>query len=331
MYNLIMTTTNETPTRVLPGPMMARSTDTLKYFQDHEDLYILEKKLDGFRGLVEFELSARNSGELYSRAHKPQQLVQKLPQVNSAIGRALHRAGVKGYTVLDGELSTTDDDFYWVAGVMKSLPERARALQGSLLETTEKTIIYVAFDVLVWDGRSVMDAPWTERRAILDMLCRETEENPALVPSQIYPPHPEIVEGWLETGGEGGMVKRIDRPYVQWSRPKDTWYKLKYQMDADVVVMGFTQGQGKFRHTIGAIQFGQYRGGHLEYRGQCSGMTDAVRESIFDSRRNHNASDKFMGRVMTISHNGIQRPAFRHPQWLRWRDDKEPEDCVWDN
>lgn len=91
---------------------------------------------------------------------------------------------------------------------------------------------------------------------------------------------------------------------------------------------------------VGAIKFGQYEyegeaegdfGGsvpvmELVELGQCSGLTDALREEIKAN------PDSFIGRVMEIK--AMERTKdgfFRHPVYKGWRDDKNAKDCVINN
>lgn len=322
--------------REVPGTMQCRPVFSIAGFEP-DDRYVMEKKLDGFRLLT---VADGHELEGYSRARKPQQIRDRLPVMHMDLRLRLADAGVRGYTVLDGELSTRDDDFAFVASVMKSLPDRARRLQ-----VQEQNLVYVVFDVLFWNGEDVRDWPWRARRALIDDYLFPTNtaeeikswksESATVLPSVVGPVFQGQLDSWLEAGGEGCIVKRVDRPYVSGGRPTDNWYKFKARFDADVVVMGFTDGREgtgarRMTDTIGAIQYGQYRDGVLTYRGQCSGFDDSVRFGTLDIANGVDEREAMIGKVMVIEHRGIQNPGFRHPQFKGFRDDKLATECVWD-
>lgn len=305
----------------IPEPMNARNEDARRKLELLEPAdWWMEKKLDGFRLLVVSDFEAPDHPlEGFSRAGRGQLLHDRLPH----IWDELDVLSPMKYTVLDGELSTEDDDFSHVAGVMKSKPDRAVRLQ----EETRKPLIFVLFDVLFWNGRDVRDWPQHKRRELLE---RELKRGDAkyLRLSATFPLDRELVLAWQAVGSEGAILKNRNAPYVSGKRPTDTWLKIKAVEDADVVVMGFTEANegktGKFKGLIGAVQFGQYRDGELLKRGQTSGMDDATRRDMTLH------PEKYLGRVMVIKHMGKQRDGFRHPQFKHMREDKLPEECTWD-
>lgn len=323
----------------IPEVMNARNEDkkrTLELLDPNE--WFMEKKLDGFRLLIDADTTGGKQTDLegYSRAGKAQLLSEKCPRIFADLEDTMPL----GRTVLDGELSTADDDFTHVASVMKSLPERARQLQ----EDTGKYLEYVVFDVLWWDGVDVRGLTQRQRRDIL-LNNMPTKMNFVGI-SHAHPLSRETVLEWQASGCEGAILKNVNAPYISGKRPVDTWVKIKAVTDADVVVMGFTDGQGKYAGQVGAIQFGQMRdcdgqcgnvlgrfdcsagcrgsARRMVLRGQCSGMTDVLRKDITLYPGN------YIGRVMVIHHMGIQRDGFRHPQFKWFRADKSPESCEWD-
>ena len=120
------------------------------------------------------------------------------------------------------------------------------------------------------------------------------------------------------------MVKRLDAAYVQGGRPANNWLKVKKSATFDCVVMGFSQGKGKYNTQIGAVRFGQYLNGKLIELGQASGMTDADRALM------SKYPERYLHKVVMIK--GMERlksGAIRHPQFSRMRSDKLPKDCIY--
>ena len=124
------------------------------------------------------------------------------------------------------------------------------------------------------------------------------------------------------------MLKRLDAQYVLGGRPANNWYKKKKSSTFDCIIMGFTQGKGKYNTRIGAVIFGQYvntaKGWKLKPLGQASGMTDKQRTDFSDNR------NSYIGKVVTIK--GMERlksGAIRHPQFVAIRSDKRADQCRW--
>lgn len=132
----------------------------------------------------------------------------------------------------------------------------------------------------------------------------------------------------MENGGEGIMLKRLDAQYMLGGRPSNNWYKAKKSMTIDAVILGFTQGKGKYNSQIGAVRFGQYvdtpKGWILKELGQASGMSDEERKAFTRNPSLH------IGRAVTIK--GMERlksGAIRHPIFVGLRPDKNPDQCRW--
>lgn len=303
----------------LPKTMQAQAVlGDLRSFEDNPN-YFMERKLDGFRLLVVVEKTARHSTAGYvhgfSRATKDQDIESKLPHLLPDLKALAPAGGI----ILDGELTTFDDDFTHVGSVMKSLAPRARLMQ------TEKKLEYVVFDVLEVGGAPCMAQPQSTRNMFLDGLFEKRPDLSYVRQSKREDVQVSTIKMWIELGGEGAMIKHKLRPYIPGKRPMDTWYKVKMTQESDVIIVGYTKGQGKFLNMIGAIEFAQMKNGELVYRGRCSGMDDATRQDFTDHGK------KYIGSVMAVKHMGAgTQDGYRHPQYKGLRTDKKAEECLWD-
>jgi ATP-dependent DNA ligase len=141
----------------------------------------------------------------------------------------------------------------------------------------------------------------------------------------------------LSNGGEGVVLKNLDSPYLQGERKKDIWLKMKKSRTYDVVITGFSQPEqysedvsGKqiinkyyAKKWIGAIEFGVYKYGKLEFLGKTSGMDESLREKM--SLR----PNDYTLRVIEIEGQELTADGkIRHPRFLRLRDDKNPKECT---
>jgi bifunctional non-homologous end joining protein LigD len=142
-------------------------------------------------------------------------------------------------------------------------------------------------------------------------------------------------------GLEGVIAKKRDAPYR--AGRSSSWLKIKADRTDDFVVIGFTPPKGS-RTGLGALQLGVYDGDRLVYAGRVGGglsenELSAGREELEKLARATppvtDAVDVPRGTVWVeprlvcevrysmITDEGL----LRHPVFLRFRDDKRPEEC----
>lgn len=283
---------------------------------------VFEPKFDGIRIMVSKQA---DNTSIYTRTHHEQ--AGKFPHLERAFAR------VPFDFILDGEVidvSSTakiqgqdvpTSSFSGVQSVVGSGTSRAARRSNG--------IIFVVFDCLSAQGKDLTDVPDFLRRGAAELivdLLRTFTPSIMLSPRWVDCDYQELMAEVVEAGGEGLMIKNRLAAYYPGKRPANTWYKLKAVETADVIIMGYKPGEGKYRGQVGSVEFGQYRGGKLAHRGHCSGMTDAERR---DFTRN---GDAYIGRVMEVRHFGRVGPdrSFRHPNFIRIRTDKLARECEWD-
>ena len=89
--------------------------------------------------------------------------------------------------------------------------------------------------------------------------------------------------------------------------------------NADLIITGWTEGEGKYAGLIGALKVSTCDGEELA---SVSGMTDDVRRLISSS------PESFLGRVCEVQYQNVAKLGrLRHPVFLGFRDDKRPEEC----
>jgi len=178
--------------------------------------------------------------------------------------------------ILDGEIVVTKDgkpDF----GMLQTREHVGDELRIELLsQTTPAT--FIAFDLLYLDGKPLVDLPLMERRAKLEEIMAES---PRLLLSRYVETHGRrYFEEVAKLGLEGAMAKRKQSTYQIGKRSRD-WLKLKAIKTADVVVVGFTPGEGWRSGYFGALAIGAYRGGKLEFMGKVgTGFNESLLKSI---------------------------------------------------
>jgi ATP-dependent DNA ligase len=139
------------------------------------------------------------------------------------------------------------------------------------------------------------------------------------------------------------MAKRLASPYLPGVRSRD-WIKIKKHLTFDLVVGGYTPGQGQRQPYFGALLLGAYDSGKLIFTGKVgSGFSIKELEEISNE---FVSSDKSPFSHSSADHNIIwlkpeivvevkalevsKRGHLRAPVFLRTRDDKPPEECTFD-
>lgn len=245
------------PARVPPPadvrPMLATAVTALPEGDD----WAYELKLDGIRalGLVEggrLRLTTRNGNDVTDR----------YPELRP-LGGSLGSTRV----LLDGEIVASDEQgrpsFQRLQQRMHASGAAARRL------TREVPVAYVLFDLLWIDGRSLLDESYTARRAALAGLGLE---GPAW---RVLPFEPggggETLRLAREFGLEGVVAKRMRSTYVPGARSRD-WRKYKLVRRQELVVGGWTPGEGARSSSLGALLVGYHDDdGVLRYAGRVGG------------------------------------------------------------
>ncbi|HLQ03616.1 MAG TPA: ATP-dependent DNA ligase, partial [Nitrososphaerales archaeon] len=121
------------------------------------------------------------------------------------------------------------------------------------------------FDLLSAEGRDYTNSPYTERRAKLESVVKETERT-RLVPS-LRTSDPEEIERFMEdaiaSGCEGLVVKDLGGVYRAGAR-EFSWVKLKREYRSeltdtiDLVIVGAFHGRGRRAGTYGTYLLAAY-------------------------------------------------------------------------
>jgi bifunctional non-homologous end joining protein LigD len=290
--------------------------------------WLFEPKLDGYRALA----SRENGARLLSR--NGNDLTPCFPEVAQAL-----RALPFDRLVVDGELVALDDagrpDF-------QRLQQRAQLRRSLDIRhaTVECPVTYYAFDLLAFDDFDLRSLPLSQRKAVLRKVVSSTgvvrfldhfEQDGELLYDQVQ-----------KLGLEGVVGKRADSPY----KPGRSaiWVKIRTRRTDDFVVVGFSAPKGK-RTAFGALHLATYRDGQLTYSGRAgSGFSEQqlieVRQRLDPIRLEH---PPCTGPIQAANGASWVEPRLvceveytewtdegllRQPVFLRFREDKRPEECV---
>jgi len=216
--------------------------------------WAFEYKWDGVRALA---YADKDLWSIHSRNRLD--ITRRYPKL-----RALHEAIGTRSAVLDGEIVALDEmDRPSFPRLQRRMHVNDPAAIARLVR--DVPILYVLFDVLYLDGRSLIDAPYTERREILEEL---TLAGPSW---QVTPSHVDrgaaMLEAARQNSLEGVIAKKLDSTYEP-GRRSPAWLKVKIVQRQEFVIAGWTGESTGLTDRIGTMLLGYYDcHGKLHYAG----------------------------------------------------------------
>ena len=230
-------------------PMLATSSEALPVGES----WTYEPKWDGFRAIVtvsggEVTLTSRNGNDLTERFRD--------------VARAAKLGIRSADAVLDGEICALD--------------ERGRS-RFSLLQEGTGNLALVLFDLLELDSESLLDEPLSDRRRRLEALVKRGGQ---VFVSPQFEDGEALLVAAREQELEGVVAKRVDSRYRPGRRSVD-WHKVKLRQTQEVVVVGYTRGQGRRSGGFGALVVAVHEAGGLRWAGNVgTGFSDGEIERL---------------------------------------------------
>jgi ATP-dependent DNA ligase len=332
-------------------PMLAKAATKLP---TGDDLYY-EPKWDGFRCIV---FRDGDEVELGSRNERP--LTRYFPEVVAAVKAALPER-----CVVDGEIVVPQGDrLHFEALLQRIHPAESRVTL--LAEQTPAS--FVAFDLLALGDQSLMETPFGERQARLrEVLGGGTESVHVTAITQDAATAQRWFQEFEGAGLDGVVAKPADLPYGPDQR---LMTKVKHVRTADCVVAGFRwhksgpvvgslllglyNDSGDLQHIGVAASFpmarraelveelAPYRAAALDGHPWQDWANAQVSEDGTEHRMPGAQSRWNAGKdlswvplrpelVVEIKYDQLEGRRLRHTgQFLRWRPDREPRSCTYD-
>lgn len=290
--------------------------------------WVFELKLDGYRALA-------------SRESKPRLLSRNRNDLSDCFPEIIKALSALPYErlLLDGEVVALDSSGRPNFQRLQQRGRLSRALDIRVA-SVENPVTYYAFDVLGIEDFDLRMLPLTTRKALLQKLLPGAGIIRYL--DHFVADGEVLYQEVQKLGLEGIVGKRGDSPYK--AGRSAGWVKIRSRRSDDFVVVGFTAPKGT-RSGFGALQLGLYIDGVLTYCGRAgSGFSDAQLAEV--RKQLDGASRKEPGCVGTLPQekgNTWVNPRLvceveftewtdegllRQPVFLRFRDDKGPEECV---
>jgi ATP-dependent DNA ligase len=329
-------------------PMLAKAATTLPV----GDVFY-EPKWDGFRCIV---FRDGDEVELGSRNERP--LTRYFPEVVEAV-----KASLPERCVVDGEIVVpAGDRLHFEALLQRIHPAESRV--RLLAEQTPAS--FVAFDLLAIGDDSLLETPFAERRARLEKALAGIR--PPVYVTGITR-DAATAQRWFDTfegaGLDGVVAKQADLPYGPDQR---LMTKVKHVRTADCVVAGFRWH--KSGPIVGSLLLGLYDQGSLQHIGVAASFPMTRRAELVEELEPYRAQaldghpwqdwanaqvqadgeNRMPGAVsrwnakkdlswvplrpelvVEIKYDQLEGRRLRHTgQFLRWRPDREPLSCTYD-
>lgn len=301
------------------------------------DGWLYEPKWDGFRAVI-----FRDDNVIHIMSRKGQPLQRYFPELLDSLSEALPKR-----CVVDGEIIiVSNHGLDFDALQLRLHPAASRVAKLS----KEIPSQFVAFDLLAVDDEDLRHLPLTERRARLAKLLK-SHPSVHLTPQTT---DAKVAAEWFTrfegAGCDGVIAKRADQKYVPGER---VMVKVKHRRTVDCVVGGYRVHKNG---GVGALLLGLYDDeGVLHYVGHTSSFSAKERKTLLEQLEPLEGKPSFVGGrapggpsrwsqgketewvsldpilVAEVSFDYLQGERFRHAaRLLRWRKDKAPEQCKWD-
>ena len=214
--------------------------------------WLYEVKFDGYRCLAGRDASGVT---LWSR--RGNFFTNQFPDIAHACER------LPSNTLVDGEIVALDESGKVSFNLLQHHRSKAQAL------------VFYAFDVLIYRGRSVVTVPLYFRRQVLRRIFEDSNAAPIGLSESIEAGPADLMRVVKEFGFEGIVAKRRDSCYESGKR-SGAWVKYKVNRRQEFVIGGYTPG-----NPFDALIVGYYEGGKLLYAAKVrNGFVPLVRREV---------------------------------------------------
>jgi ATP-dependent DNA ligase len=331
-------------------PMLAKLAETLPTGGG----FLYEPKWDGFRAIV-----FRHGMDLFIQSRDLRPLDRYFPELREAL-----LTNVPADCVLDGEIVIpTAHGLDFDALQLRLHPAASRVAKLA----KEIPSAFVVFDVLALEGRDVRDRPQSDRRALVEEALAGVRAPVYVTPMTRDPIEAADWLSRFEGAGLDGVVAKPERGAYE--PGKRAMIKVKHVRTAECVVAGFRWHKRGHDSLVGSLLLGLYDDrGRLHHVGVTSAFSMSVRKELareleplreraleghpwrewadamgdgmtrmpggqsrWSAGKDLSWEPVRVERVCEVKYDHMQGSRFRHAAiFLRWRADKRPEDCRYD-
>jgi bifunctional non-homologous end joining protein LigD len=308
-------------------PMLATLVD--EPFSDPD--WLFETKWDGVRAVCFIK-----NGKSRFISRNQIEMTAQYPEL-ADIAQSIHGSSV----ILDGEIVALDENGVSRFQLLQRRLGRKNAGEIQRLAATTRIAFYV-FDVLYLDGFDLMGCKLIDRKEKLEQILRPSKN--IRYSDHIIGEGEKLFAEIAKVPLEGMIAKRLESKYVQ--RRSSDWLKIKTIQQSEVVIGGYTQPRNS-REYFGALVVGLYRDGKLHYVAHVGGgfnhQTLAQTYKLMQPLKTKDCPfvdiPKTNEPVQWVKPKLVAQVKFsewtadgrmRHPVFLGLRQDKKPEECVFE-
>ena len=290
------------------GVMLAESYFKQKegFLKDKE--FTITQKLDGNRLLI---TKQNDTIKCFTRQGK---IVDGLVEIERDMASLPNDYAYDGELIADNVDNLPSDELFRVT------------MKESRKKGTKKGLIFNCFDIIPLEdfNKGYCPIPYTDRKTLLSNMLKDKNLPNIINVPILYQGKDEeqIIDliTWAKSMSmEGVMVNVSDAPY-ECKRSKNI-LKGKVFQEADLRIIGFQEGEGNFKDTLGALVV-NYKGNKVAVG---SGYTWEERDEFWNKREN------LIGKIVTVQYFEESKNSktglvsLRFPVFKQIRDDKTEE------
>jgi len=338
--------------------MLAQRVKDLEEVKKHlPGQVIVEYKYDGER--IQAHISKQGEITLYSRRHE--KITHQFPDIVAALGRALQGKEA----IIEGEVVAIDPQIGKLQNFQILMTRRRK--HGVEEYVRKVPVKYFIFDILYFEGKSLLKTPLSQRKEVLTRHFPDSDGLTLakyIMTGDVEEMEGFFAEA-IEQGGEGVVLKDVTSIYEAGTRG---WKWIKFKKDYrreladtfDLVVVGGIYGTGRRAGTYGSLlvaAFNPETNKYYSFTKVGAGFTDQELARLPDRLAKYNLPEKYrlvetqieadvwfepalvmeitgaeltISPVHTVAKEELKKGglALRFPRFLRWRDDKSPEQAT---
>jgi len=309
--------------------------------------WVFEVKWDGVRAIL-FLHKTKGISKIVSRNGKT--ITHRYPEIIEAVkSSSAIIINCKESIILDGEIVVLNKEG------RPDFQSHQRRMNVDSIKDIEKLshkmpATYYLFDILYIDGRNLQSLSFLERRKSLSDVIVQTmknnNNNRIRISDFVDERGIDIFQRIKSMDLEGIIAKNKYSKYIQGARSTN-WLKIKNIKSQDCVVIGYTRGEGNRQRYFGSLLLAIYdiQEKELRFAGHTGSGFDfgQLNEiySKFQQMKIERCPAKYISYtnrepvwirpelVAEIKFSGwTKEKIMRSPIFLRFRDDKRPEECI---
>jgi bifunctional non-homologous end joining protein LigD len=309
--------------------------------------WVFEVKWDGVRAIL-FLHKTKGISKIVSRNGKT--ITHRYPEIIEAVkSSSAIIINCKESIILDGEIVVLNKEG------RPDFQSHQRRMNVDSIKDIEKLshkmpATYYLFDILYIDGRNLQSLSFLERRKNLSDVIVQTmknnNNNRIRISDFVNERGIDIFQRIKSMDLEGIIAKNKYSKYIQGARSTN-WLKIKNIKSQDCVVIGYTRGEGNRQRYFGSLLLAIYdiQEKELRFAGHTGSGFDfgQLNEiySKFQQMKIERCPAKYISYtnrepvwirpelVAEIKFSGwTKEKIMRSPIFLRFRDDKRPEECI---